>query len=204
MTLPLVGEQYGRLVVVAELPRARRYVRRFLCRCACGNTTEANFGNLRSGRIQSCGCLRSEVAATRATTHGQYGSATWITWGNMIQRCTNKKHKDYKNYGGRGVTVDPRWRAFEVFFEDMGPRPPGHTLERKKNELGYSKTNCEWATRLQQGSNQRTNRRLTFEGRTQTLAQWSRERGLNAVTILSRLDKYGWPVERALSTPVRT
>lgn len=74
----------------------------------------------------------------------------------MRDRCSNPRDKSYKNYGGRGITIDPTWESYEQFLADMGRRPTiKHTLERKNNNGGYSKSNCIWATRLVQGRNSR-------------------------------------------------
>jgi hypothetical protein len=76
------------------------------------------------------------------------------SWQMMKNRCLNPNAVDYAYYGGRGVTIDPRWHYFMFFFADMGRRPtPKHTLERKNNALGYSASNCCWATRETQARN---------------------------------------------------
>ncbi len=80
----------------------------------------------------------------------------------------------------------------------MGDPPEGLTLERKDNDLGYSKDNCHWANRRQQANNRRSNKRLTFNGKTQTQAEWERELGLNPGVIWGRLNR-GWSIDRALT-----
>jgi hypothetical protein len=73
----------------------------------------------------------------------------------MRQRCLNVKNPNYKNYGGRGITIDPRWGMFENFLEDMGVRPDGKTLDRKDNDGPYAKWNCKWSTPTEQNNNRR-------------------------------------------------
>ena len=75
-------------------------------------------------------------------------------WTRMRSRCNTTTDKDYARYGGRGIKVDPRWDSYVNFAADMGPHPGnGQTLDREKNDLGYSKDNCRWASRLVQGRN---------------------------------------------------
>jgi hypothetical protein len=81
---------------------------------------------------------------------------TYNSWRKMIERCTYKGHRHYADYGGRGITVSPRWRRnFWAFVGDIGTRPKGKTLDRKNNDEGYYLDNCRWATRKEQAQNRR-------------------------------------------------
>lgn len=120
----------------------------------------------------------------------------------MRQRCNNPNNAGYSNYGGRGITVCARWDRFETFLEDMGPRPSLlHSLDRIDNDGSYTPENCRWALQKIQGNNQRRNRVLTYEGRSQTIAQWAQERKWREGIIHGRL-ALGWSVEKTLSEPV--
>lgn len=97
-----------------------------------------------------------------------------------------------------------RWRAsFAAFLEDMGEAPAGTFLERRDNAGSYSPENCYWATRQAQMNNKRTNHRLTINGKTQTIAEWSRQYNLSWDIVWDRITIHGWDAERALTTPVR-
>ena len=157
--------------------------------------------SLRNGTTRSCGCLSREETSTRFTTHGMHGTPTYKIWRGILTRCHNPKATDYAYYGGRGIFVCDRWRtSFENFFEDMGPRPDGLTIERGNNSLGYFPANCTWATREEQSNNQRSNRRYTYAGKTLTAVEWSVRVGVDLKMLRQRLWR-GWPIEKALTEP---
>ena len=83
------------------------------------------------------------------------GTKSYNRWNSMKQRCLNTKHPAYKDYGGRGITIDPDWMDFTKFHADMGDPPEGMSLDRKDNSGPYSAANCRWATKMEQSQNQR-------------------------------------------------
>ena len=91
----------------------------------------------------------------------------------MLERCRNPHNISYPDYGGRGITVCERWHDFSCFYRDMGDPPPGTQLERRDNNQPYAPDNCYWVTRLEQANNKRNNVKLTFDGQTLSLSQWS-------------------------------
>lgn len=88
--------------------------------------------------------------------HNLSNHRLYRTWHNMMARCYNKKAINYKNYGGRGITVYNEWHNVTNFINDMSPSYiEGLTLDRKENDKGYSKDNCRWEKQNIQHQNTR-------------------------------------------------
>ena len=196
------GQQFGRLTVL-EKTRYATHKWGWLCKCVCGTHTTVLPWCLARGYTKSCGCLARDLKIARLFKHGARKAKVpeYRIWMAMRERCNRTNGPQFSNYGGRGIKVCARWNSFRAFLKDMGTRPtPHHSIDRINNELGYGPDNCRWATSQEQANNTRYNRHLTFQGRTQTMAQWSRETGLTSPRICNRL-KQGWSIERTLSTP---
>ncbi len=198
----LLGRRFGRLTVVRWLgvPRSR-----WACRCSCGRRAVVQAYYLVRGRTRSCGCLRVESTKQRFTTHGWSRKTEHIIWLSMIARCYNARHRQYSDYGGRGIRVCARWRrSFAAFLADMGRRPSlAHSIDRFPDNNGnYCKRNCRWATRSQQMQNTRKNRYIVFRGKRLCMSAWASAIGVTGPCISYRLDN-GWSLEDALTTPSR-
>ena len=153
--IPLDGARFGRLVVLERAVTDDKATF-YKCACDCGETKNVRAVSLRNGDTKSCGCLRKEKMAQQQTTHGLYGSPSYRSWRAMIIRCTDESHKQFKDYGGRGITICPEWLAsFESFVSDLGIRPSSTTLDRINTNGNYEPGNCKWSTPTEQNRNKR-------------------------------------------------
>lgn len=130
--------------------------------CGCGAYFVCRGAAVNYGTTTSCGCFARRLASARVTgntynlKHGLSESREYVSWSNMINRCTNENADNYAYYGGRGIRICNRWRkSFKAFYEDMGPRPKQTSLDRIDSNGNYEPKNCRWAT----GKVQRANRR---------------------------------------------
>lgn len=166
-----------------------------LCRCDCGTEKVQNLSKIKHGRTSSCGCLTKETNRLRETTHGcgTRGRTTpeYRSWKGMKERCRNPKSPNWKNYGGRGISICERWLKFENFLFDMGKCPFGKSIERINNNGNYCPENCKWATALEQQNNRRNNRVISFNGETMTVYQWGRKLNMIPETLSLRFKRWG-------------
>jgi len=199
----LTGKIYSRLTVL-HLVKTTKHGTQWSCRCICEGIIDVLGHNLKSGNTRSCGCFNKKRIREALRKHGLSGSRVWGAWQNMLRRCYSVKDISYKNYGGRGVTVCARWRtSLQFFVEDMGPPPPDMTLDRIDNNKSYEPGNCRWTTHTRQQRNRRNNTFIIHHGLTLTLAEWGDRTGIKIPTLCMRLMKYKWPVDKALTFPVR-
>ena len=205
----LSGQKFGRWTVL-KFDSVIGGHSRWICRCDCGVSRDVKAAALRSKESQSCGCLAKEIASLLSLTHGEarHGKETveFNTWSSMIGRCSNSNHKQFYQYGGRGISVCKRWAdSYQNFLSDMGRRPSSkHSIDRFPNNNGnYEPGNCRWATSREQNANTRSNRFLTALGKTQIMIEWERETGIGEATIRARL-KRGWSSDMAVSIPANS
>ncbi len=197
--------RFGRLTVLAEAEPYhwnRRSYRMALCRCDCGAEKSVQPGKLKSGQTLSCGCLARERAAEVHRTHGMTHSPEYRSWLAMRNRCYREDDISFHIYGGRGISVCERWRdCFEAFYEDMGPRPPGMTLDRIEAGRNYEPANCRWATPREQADNTRVARKMLVDGSRINLSEAARRSGLSRAALRRRM-RQGMPIEAAMVAPI--
>ena len=160
--IDITGARYGRLTAVKRVGTNKFGRGIWLLSCDCGQTTEADANNVRTGHTQSCGCLSRERAALLAkqrSIHGMCDTPTYRSWVAMRERCQRPNHHKFPLYGGRGITVCTQWQTFTGFLADMGERPEGTTIDRIDVNDGYHPGNCRWASDTEQRANRRDSRR---------------------------------------------
>lgn len=145
------GQRSGRLTVVGRVPSDIPGRFKWRCLCECGGTVDVDGSHLNVGGKKhvytSCGCMVG-------VKHGMSSSPEYSSWSAARDRCNQPSHPWYGRYGGRGITMCAEWDDFTKFYEYMGPRPPGTTLDRYPNNDGnYEPGNCRWATKSEQRRN---------------------------------------------------
>lgn len=197
--IPSAGTRFGRLTMIALDGRdcCNFLAARFLC--DCGQIKRANLKNVRKGYTKSCGCLQKDVARRANLKHGaRRRSRTlreYTIWKGMHVRCRDELNK---NYHGRGLSVDDRWKQFSQFFADLGPCPgPEYSLERKDNDRGYSPENCRWAHRRDQAVNKRNTKFIVVDGQRVPLKRACEAVGASYERAFHRLER-GFSATEAL------
>ena len=191
----LIGQRFGRLVVVSRAS-SDRYTK-WHCKCDCGNECDVLANNLKRGHTQSCGCYRDETRVENKLEHGYRYTRIYDVWSKIKGRCYNTNDPRYSSYGGRGIVMCDEWRdnpvafiewAYENGYDDNA-KYGETTIDRIDNNKGYSPENCRIANQIVQNNNRRTNRRITYNGKTHTVSEWSRIINIGQSVIHNGLNK---------------
>lgn len=204
----LTGKRFNSWTVLSLDTESNKSARCWICRCDCGKVKSVFENNLKKGISKSCRCKSNIEMSQRFTTHGSTKTRLYSVWFGMKRRCNDPKIPNYKSYGGRGITVCDEWLDFAKFKEwaistgyDENAPFGQCTIERIDVNGNYEPDNCTWKNMKEQGNNRRTNKLLTYNGKTQSISEWTDEMGYARHIIKNRLRR-GWSVERAITTPV--
>lgn len=197
----LTGQRFGRLTVIEFAGISKGRNAKWLCHCDCGSEVVVLSRSLKSGRTNSCGCLKLDLL----NQHGMSKSRLYREWRGIKVRCLNASDPHFPDYGGRGITICEEWVDSFENFRDWALTSGYHdglTIDRIDNNGPYSPDNCRWSTMKEQQNNKRNNKLITFEGETHTVTEWAAIKGIDRHALYSRL-KRGWPIEKIFSSPRR-
>lgn len=160
----LTGKTIGRWTVLRRNdPPSRGHRPLYVCRCSCGTERVVQGNHLTEGRTKSCGCLRTETSRSKATTHGHYGERLYVVWKHIKERCYSPTCKEFRYYGGRGISICDDWKnnylsfrkwAYENGYDESADRGKC-TLDRIDNDGNYEPGNCRWTDMATQCKNKR-------------------------------------------------
>ena len=158
--IDLTGKKFGRLTVIKQDKESKRT--KWICKCECGNIKSVYACHLKDGSSTSCGCFQKEKVKQSNSKHGYTKTSLHNRWKTMKQRCCNKNDKNYKNYGGRGITVCDEWNDFENFknWALLNGYEQGLQLDRIDNNKGYSPDNCRWCKASVNNHNRRNTAKI--------------------------------------------
>lgn len=211
-----IGKKNNYLTVIG-ITRLPNKHRAFICECDCGNTTTIEPTFWEQGVIKSCGCMHNELLRESSTIHGNSGDRLYKVWAGMKSRCLNPKNPNYRNYGGRGISICPEWVSdFEKFKEwALGT---GYNYDASRGECtidridvngNYEPENCRWVTVQVQNKNKRPAsewkmrdlKKISIDGVEKPLVEWYVIYGVTAPTVAYRMKTYGLSFEEALKMP---
>ena len=203
----LTGQRFGRLVVLSKTDKRANRCVVWHCICDCGNYADVSSRSLIGGKTKSCGCYMNECRGKSRTTHHMSTSKLYSVWNSMKGRCFCETDKSFAYYGGRGITVCDEWKNdFQAFYDwaiangyDTNAKRGECTLDRIDNDGNYEPSNCRWVTNATQQNNKRNNHLITFNGVTHNISEWEKRLGFKRGVISSRINEYGWSIEKALT-----
>lgn len=217
----LTGQRFYRLLVIKRNEtNTKSGGALWICQCDCGNTTIVSTDRLKNGHTKSCGCLHKEqitklghetgkvniIKAQKASIkHGEHRTRLYRIWQCMKTRVTNMNRDESERYSKRGITICEEWANSYESFRDWAIAngyQDNLTIDRIDNNKGYDPSNCRWADRTTQNNNRSNNVILEYNGKSLTVAEWSKETGINYETLRYRIE-IGWNVEDILTKPVR-
>lgn len=195
----IAGQKFGRLTALYKLHNHHDKDHTYWsCVCDCGNLTETRSDRLRTGRVQSCGCLHKK--------HGKSNTRLYHIWRQIKTRCYNKNNRDYTTYGGRGIKMCDEWRDnFNTFYDWAieNDYKENLTIDRIDVNNNYEPDNCRWATKKQQSRNKRDTLYYTVNGEQRSLKEWCELYKINYNKVYCRIHRDNWSIERALGLEVK-
>ena len=200
-----IGKRFGRLIVIKRVNNKGNN-QFYLCKCDCGKEKIIQKYSLIYGKTRSCGCLRKEISSRKNKTHNMTNSRLYRIYRHIKERCFNPNSKSYKYYGSCGIVMCNEWKNDFMNFYNWA-MSNGYrndlTIERIDVNDDYCSENCKWIPQKEQSKNRRNVHLITFNGKTQSLTDWSNELNINFNTLYQRIIISKWSIEKAFMSPIR-
>lgn len=179
-----IGDKFGKLTVIGVSDNTSNKKTHYICKCDCGNIKIVDKYSLIQGRTKSCGCL--------VYKHGGTGTHLYMIWKNIRYRCNNENHREYKNYGGRGITICKEWDDYNVFmtWSKNNGYKDGLSIDRIDGNKGYSPDNCRWIYFEEQSKNKTSNLYFLYNSKIYNLHQLASILNINYTTLHNHYTKY--------------
>ena len=197
------GVKDSHWTVIKRAENDKRGNTRWLCECDCENKTKSIVlgYNIRNGKSLRCSNCGYKIMGRANSKHGETRTRLYNIWIDIKKRCNNKNRKNYRYYGGRGITVCEEWNNSYKCFRDWAMNN-GYTdeltIDRIDVDGNYEPVNCRWVTMKIQNNNTRKNKYITYKNKTYTLSEWSDITGINYGTLADRIYN-NWSIEDALT-----
>ena len=199
-------DKYFHNIKVLELVDETK--KRVKCQCHCGNIFEVMLIDLLKKTRYLVSCKKCNDGKNHKFNKKKLdelsnGKIKYVLY-RMIKRCYNEKSKDYKWYGGKGITVCEEWLNDTNKFVEWALNngyEKGLTIDRIDPNGNYEPSNCRWVDMIVQNNNKTNLKKYKYNGEYLSLAQISRLHGIKYRTLLGRINS-GWDIEKALNTPV--
>lgn len=181
-----IGSVWGSWTIVQDVPVAGGDTR-YVCKCRCGRFSKVRAFDLRRGLSRRCSyCSRHKYKIDESDR----GTPEHVAWNSMKSRC-RPSSRDHSKYHDRGISVCDEWKGeggYEAFLTCVGRRPSlQYSIDRIDNDGDYEPGNVRWATKKEQARNRRDNKRLTIDGVTKCVVEWSEVSGVSSTAINYRL-----------------
>jgi hypothetical protein len=206
------GDKVGSCIFLEEAgnkrdPKYGKYRRIAKFRCECGKEFITSVSAIKRGAIKSCGCYNRRKVIESSTKHGLCKHPLYGQWQDIKNRCNNPNVKGYEQYGKRGIKVCDEWmKEFLPFYNwaKSNNWKWGLSIDRIDNNGNYEPSNCRLATSIEQARNRSNNLIVEYKGEKMCIAELCERLGLKYTTILNRISKRKWSVERAISTEIKS
>lgn len=195
-----VGKRNGNLEILSFTRKTHKDLF-FNVKCDCGLIYEMSIGNFKRSVGVGCKNCRNEKMRSEKFIHGMTDTRLHIIWQHMVSRCENPSNVDYKNYGGRGISICNEWKIFIPFYEWSMKNGYSNELSIDRIDVNgnYSPHNCRWATSLVQNNNRRNNILYTINNESNTLRNWCTAYNSDYALVKGRV-KRGLDLYLALTT----